>query len=346
MEEENEYELARQQRIAANKAKLASLQVTDAVNDVADQLQKQREQDAAAKQAKRARAAATMPSRKRRTVSRAAAATARSKLKEHSDEEDGPNSAGEAAYDPFSGAEAVSSSSDGSEDASLQPSDEEDAPGAALRHRHVAPACGAQKLPQAQEPSEEDLYRWATEQHESEGVPGGDEDDDPDLQLALAMSMSAAADAPRGEPSAAPPSSSGLQKARVAVEQPTGSSGKGKLQISAGGSGVKSESKAKPESRAKPEGRSKKGSRGGQRGAASRAPTDEEVQAMYRLFNPQGMSAIIDSDIKKVASQTLYIEHEDETLDNMMVRACEVVGLDKRRLDPEAFAKLVRHFCG
>lgn len=54
---------------------------------------------------------------------------------------------------------------------------------------------------------DEHVHRWATEQHESEGVPGGDEDDDPDLQLALAMSMSAAADAPRGEPSAAPPSS-------------------------------------------------------------------------------------------------------------------------------------------
>lgn len=54
------------------------------------------------------------------------------------------------------------------------------------------------------------MHRWATEQHESEGVPGGNEDDDPDLQLALAMSMTAAAHAPRDEPSAAPPSSKAL----------------------------------------------------------------------------------------------------------------------------------------
>lgn len=73
------------------------------MDKVADQVQKQREQDVAAKQAKRARAAVTVPSRKRRTVSRAAAAAARSKLKQQSDEEHGPDSAGEAAYDPFSG---------------------------------------------------------------------------------------------------------------------------------------------------------------------------------------------------------------------------------------------------
>lgn len=336
---ENKYEIARLKQIAVNKAKLQSLGVFSAAEAVAAPGQARRRKTTDATRGKHARSFTVTTPVPRRTTGRAAAVRASSKLREQQ-VDSGSSGAASASDEERSPSHSVDTG-DIDSDSSLCT--------VASRDKNISSPHPSRRT---QLGATQDRRSTASS-NPTCSVELYNDSDDEELQRALQLSLGEAAEVPiqfshavSAPAAAAAAAHSGGQappSGSVVPHCSSCSDSRGNPQQATGVSqpDARSHTNVVDGNTARKKGKGSKPARG-----APVPPTDEELTAVFRMLNRKNLSAIISSDIQQVASDVLLIEHEPEQLQNMMVRACELLGTQQARIDPEGFHKLARHYLG